>query len=149
MTEGGAPKCSPSRMRWARRDGRATQGPDERGSATVLTVGAIAVVFLFVGVMVIVSGYVLAARRAGQAADLAAISAAASIDFGDPGCPVAERIALGNGARVVSCEHVGDYLEFAVTVEIALDLQPSIPGLPTSLVAKATAGRTMGAGSGE
>ena len=122
----------------------ASESDSQRGSATVLTVSAIAVIFMLVGAAIIVTGYVLAARRAGQAADLAALSAAATIDFGEPGCPVAEQIALKNGARVVNCDHVGDVLEFAVTVEVRLDVSPPLPGMPDHVASRASAGCMVG-----
>ncbi|WP_432558719.1 Rv3654c family TadE-like protein [Granulicoccus sp. GXG6511] len=117
------------------------KGPDQRGSATILAVAAIAVVLLLAGTIVIVAGYVLAARRAGQAADLAAVSAARTIDFGEPGCPITERIARDNGARLVRCDHVGDAIEFAVTVEVLVSVRPPLPGLPSSVSGKASAGQ--------
>lgn len=118
---------------WVRRD--------ERGGATLLTVAAIAVVFALAGASLILMGYVVAARRAGQAADLAAVSAARTVEFGEPGCPIAERVARDNGARVVDCEQVGDAVEFAVTVEVRVDLSRGwLPGLPTSVPGRGVAG---------
>lgn len=114
---------------------------DDRGSATLFTLAAIAVVFLLVGALTVLLSYVGAARRAGQAADLAALSAARTVAFGEPGCPIAERIARDNGALMVDCAQVGDAIEFAVTVEVRAAVGRRMPGLPTSAHGKASAGQ--------
>lgn len=114
---------------------------DERGGATLLTLAATAVVLLLVGALAVLLSYVGAARRAGQAADLAAVSAARTVAFGEPGCPIAERIVRDNGALMVDCAHVGDAIEFAVTVEVRAAVGHRLPGLPDSVHGKASAGQ--------
>ena len=107
---------------------------------------AIALILLITAASAIVIGYVVAARRAGQAADLAAVSAAQTVEFGEPGCLIAERIAHNNGARIVTCDHVGDTIEFAITVVVEVDLGSGrLPGLPTTVPGRASAGRTENA----
>ncbi|MDO5500512.1 MAG: flp pilus-assembly TadE/G-like family protein [Propionibacteriaceae bacterium] len=113
---------------------------DERGSATLLVIAAIAVVLTVASAMAIVVGYLGAIRRAGQAADLAAISAGQVVSHGEPGCPSAERVARDNGARVVRCAHVGDSVEFAVTVEVRYPVGLRLPGLPREVPGRASAG---------
>lgn len=117
---------------------------DQRGGATLLTVAAIGVVLLLAGAVTVLIGYQGAARRAAQAADLAAVSAARTVAFGEHGCPIAQRIAQDNGARLIDCDHVGDALEFAVTVEVRVDVRGGLPGLPASMPGRASAGQLDG-----
>lgn len=114
---------------------------DERGSATLLTIAAIVIVLTVAGAAMLLIGYVGAVRRAGQAADLAAVSAAQTVAFGEPGCPVAERITRENSARLTDCEQVGDALEFAVTVDVQIPVHPAFPGLPSTVSGRASAGQ--------
>lgn len=116
----------------------------ERGAATSLVVGAIAIVLTVSLAIGIVTGYLLATHRVRQAADLAALSGAQRLAGGESGCSVAEATARANGARVANCTEVGDALEFAVTVEARVDVTPAIAGLPPEVSATSSAGRSLG-----
>ncbi len=106
----------------------------------MLVVGVLSAVLTVAFVALVVSGYVLAAQKARQAADLAAVSAAEVAASGEDGCPEARRVAEANGARLASCVQVGDAVEYAVTVEIRVTTGRRLPGLPTELPGVAHAG---------
>ena len=113
---------------------------DERGSATLLMVGVL-VVLLATGLAVIcAAGYVAAAHAARAAADLAALSGAVAIESGADGCAAAGKIASDNHVRLVSCDHVGDQVEFVISVQVAHKIDLGLPGLPTEIMASAHAG---------
>lgn len=113
---------------------------DERGSATVLTVAAAAVVLVMALASAVLAGYLVAIHQARQTADLAAVSGAAMAARGQSGCPVAERIARANGARPVSCAQEGDHLEYVVTVEVRVPVRAPVRGLPSEVPGSAHAG---------
>lgn len=114
---------------------------DERGSATLLVVAAAGVVLTLALATGVLAGYLVAFHRARQAADLAAVSGAAQAAQSVPGCPAAERIARANGASRVTCDQVGDAVEYVVSIEVKVPVQPAIRGLPTEVPARADAGR--------
>lgn len=97
---------------WARvlggryRGGR--HGDTDRGSATVWSVGAIAVLCVVFGIVLALGQAVAARHRAAGGADLAALAAA---DHGADGvaqaCDRADRVARAQGARLVRCVVVG------------------------------------------
>lgn len=115
------------------------RGREQRGSATLLMAGVMAVVVVLGGTAMLVTGYLLAQHGARAAADLSALSAAAAFQEGEAGCGQARRTAKGNGARVVSCDRVGDELDFVVTVEVVVDVSTRVPGLPREVRAAAHA----------
>ncbi len=102
----------------------------ERGSATLLVVGLMAVVVVLSGAAMVIAGYLVAYHRARGAADLSALSAAAAFEKGENGCGQARRTAAQNGARLTRCDRVGDEVDFVVTVRVAFVVQPRMPGLP-------------------
>lgn len=73
----------------------------ERGAATVMVVGLLAVLMVVGCVLAEIAGVVRADRQAQAAADLAALAAAGA------DCGAATSIALANGARLTSCRHIG------------------------------------------
>lgn len=83
-----------------------TQERDDAGSMTVVVAALVAIVMsLTIGVMAVASA-AEESRRAGLAADLAALAGAVSLrDSGDPvvACAEATRTALANGARLTDC----------------------------------------------
>ena len=95
-------------------------GPDrsQRGSATVMAVVLLVVLGLAGALAGGLGGLLVAKRRAGAAADLAALAGAAAVQRGDPGCPAAAAIAAGNHARLVACHGQGAVLEVAVAVPV-------------------------------
>lgn len=113
---------------------------DDRGSASLLMVGVMAVVVVLASASLVVAGYLVGHHRARAAADLAALGAATTFQQGADGCAVARRTARHNGARMTRCDRVGDEVAFVVTVEVAVAVATPVPGLPTSIVARAHAG---------
>lgn len=113
---------------------------DERGGATVLMVGILAVVMLLSGAAMVIAGYEVAYHRARAAADLAALSAASAYEQGTDGCVQAQRTAAGNGAEVTSCELVGDIVDFVFTVQVSLRVGIRVSGLPRIIRAEAHSG---------
>ncbi len=95
-------------------------GRRDRGSGTLLVVGAVGVVLaLVVGALGVVAA-VVASHRAQSAADLAALAAAGALVRGEPpaaACALAGRIAGRGGAGVVSCR-TGDDLSVEVLVRV-------------------------------
>jgi secretion/DNA translocation related TadE-like protein len=89
----------------------------------------------------LVAGYVVGYSRARAAADLAALSGAAAFTIGGDACAQARRTARLNGARVTGCGHVGDAIDFVVTVRAVVDVRSLMPGLPKEVEAEAYAGR--------
>ncbi|MET9411323.1 Rv3654c family TadE-like protein [Streptomyces sp. NPDC002935] len=83
--------------------------PSDRGSATVWTVGAIAVLCAVFGVVLAMGQAVLVRHRAAGAADLSALAAADHwSDGGTAACARADRVARAQGARLVRCAVVGE-----------------------------------------
>ncbi|MDN5795963.1 MAG: flp pilus-assembly TadE/G-like family protein [Intrasporangium sp.] len=98
----------------------------DRGSATVLVVGAIAALLVMTAGALTVASVVTASHRARLAADLAAIAAAMSLrETNDPGsaCTRAAGIAAGNGGRVTACRTDGHAV--TITVEVRASRWPS------------------------
>ncbi|MFJ8198789.1 Rv3654c family TadE-like protein [Streptomyces sp. NPDC096152] len=81
----------------------------DRGSATVWSVGAIAVLCAVFGVALALGQAVVTRHRAAGAADLAALAAADHWAEGTAAaCARAERVAGAQGTRLVRCAIVGD-----------------------------------------
>ena len=114
----------------------------ERGTATFVMLGVLAVVLAVAAAGMVVGGYLVAVHRARAAADLAALSGAAAFQHGGAACPKARAIALSNGADLVVCDQVGDQLDFVVTarVRVRIGSEWALPGLPKSVEAIAYAG---------
>ena len=67
-------------------------GPrSERGAATFVMVGVLAVVISLAVAGLLLGGYVVAIHRARSGADLVALSGAAAFEQGAAACPVARR----------------------------------------------------------
>lgn len=123
-------------------------GRESRGSVTPSVIAAIGVVLVLAVGLGIVSGYLLALHRARQVADLAALSAAHEFTEGAEACQAAENIAKADKARVTDCAVIGDAIEFAVTVGVAVPIHPAIPGLPAQVETRASAGQILARSSG-
>jgi secretion/DNA translocation related TadE-like protein len=81
----------------------------DRGSATVWSVGAIALLCVVFGVGLALGQAVVAGHRAAGAADLAALAAADHWAEGRAAaCAHADQVARAQGARLVRCVIVGD-----------------------------------------
>lgn len=113
---------------------------DERGSGSILVVGVV-MVLLVVGLVVgWQAAWLVSGVRARSAADLVALAAAGAQQTGRPACPVAEKTADANGARLVSCEVTTGWGEFVVDVAVEVDLVPRFADGPQSTSAESRAG---------
>lgn len=94
--------------------GRRLRG-DDRGSATVWSVGAIAVLCVVFGAVLALGQAVVARHRAAGGADLAALTAADHWTRGSAeACARAERVARAQGTRLVRCVVVGEISDVSV-----------------------------------
>jgi secretion/DNA translocation related TadE-like protein len=112
----------------------------ERGSASVLMIGIIAVIVALSSAALVIAGYATGYHRARAAADLSALSGAAAFEQGRDGCAQARQTARQNGARLDRCELVGDVINFVVTVRVSVAAGTRIPQLPRTVAAEAHAG---------
>ncbi|MFE2419651.1 Rv3654c family TadE-like protein [Streptomyces hokutonensis] len=81
----------------------------DRGSATVWSLGAMAVMCVVFGIVLALGQAVVARHRAAGGADLAALAAADHWAEGGAGaCARAERVARAQGTRLVRCAVVGE-----------------------------------------
>ena len=81
----------------------------DRGSATVWSVGAVAVLCVVFGVVLALGQAVVVRHRAAGAADLAALAAADHwADGGRAACARAGRLARAQSSRLVRCVVVGE-----------------------------------------
>lgn len=81
----------------------------DRGSATVWSLGAIAVLCAVFGAVLALGQAVVVRHRAAGGADLAALAAAAHwTEGGAAACARAERLAAAQGVRLVRCAIVGE-----------------------------------------
>lgn len=103
----------PTRHRWRRV--RRGMG-DDRGYATVVSLGIIVALVSLAGVAAAAAGMVVATHRARVAADLAAVAGAWAHVHGGDGCDRARRTAELNGADLANCHTTGG----DVTVEATL-----------------------------
>jgi len=96
------------RAHWGRWRTRRTPSSD-RGSATVWTVGAIAVLCVVFGAVLAMGQAVVVRHRAAGAADLAALAAADHwTDGATAACAEADRVARAQHARLVRCAVEGE-----------------------------------------
>lgn len=119
---------------------RAPGGHGERGSAAVLVVAATGVVVTLAAAALVVTGIVRDVHRAGSAADLAALAAAAPMAAGaPPDCDAARQVARANGAGLTECEPQGGA---TVVVAVAITRPTSAGWLrgPAAVVGRARAG---------
>ncbi|MGI5197088.1 Rv3654c family TadE-like protein [Streptomyces sp. CA-288835] len=87
----------------------------DRGSATVLAVGVIAVLCVFFGAILAMSQAVMTRHHAGGAADLAALAAADHwMEGGTAACAQADRVARAQGTRIVRCAVYGEISDVRV-----------------------------------
>jgi secretion/DNA translocation related TadE-like protein len=112
----------------------------ELGNASVLMAGIMGVVVVLSGAALVIAGYAVGYHRARAAADLSALSGAAVFQQGRDPCAQAALTARHNGARVDRCNHVGDAVDFVVTVRVSVEARTRIPQLPRTVAAEAHAG---------
>ncbi len=107
----------------------------EKGSAAVLGVVMVCLLTTLALVAVVASGILVGHRRAGAAADLAALAGAAAVQRGEDACAAAGHVAGANSARLVGCTTVGE----TVSIEVATEV-PSAFGATWTVAARARAG---------
>jgi secretion/DNA translocation related TadE-like protein len=107
----------------------------ERGSATILVLGAAVVVLAFGVTAATLAAALLTGARVRTAADLAALAGADALGAGREPCPYAATVAAANGARLVRCMAEPG----AVTVEVQAD-GPAVLGRPVRARARAEPG---------
>ncbi|KAF3469707.1 flp pilus-assembly TadE/G-like family protein [Streptomyces sp. Tu 3180] len=116
----------------------AGRGSADRGSATVWSVGAIAVLCAVFGVVLALGHAVVVRHRAAGGADLAALAAADHwTRGGTAACARADRVAREQGTRLVRCVVVGEVSDVSVaagrgpfTAEIRARAGPPPPPAP-------------------
>jgi secretion/DNA translocation related TadE-like protein len=87
----------------------------DRGSATVWSVGAVAVLCVVFGMVLAMGQAAVARHRAAAGADLAALAAADHWPEGaSAACARAERVAAAQGTRLVRCALVGETSDLTV-----------------------------------
>nr|WP_307539196.1 Rv3654c family TadE-like protein [Streptomyces sp. V3I8] len=119
----------------------------DRGSATVWTVGAIAVLCVVFGTVLVMGQAVVVRHRAGGAADLAALAAADHwMDGRTEACARAGRVARAQDTRIVRCAVDGDISDVTVaagrgplTAEVRSRAGPAGTGGPGPGLAEAEA----------
>ncbi len=111
----------------------------ERGSASVVVVGAVGTVVLVLSGVLVVVGAVRDLHRVQAAADLAALAAAGGVSRdARPDCPAAMGVAEANGARLTLCTTEPDG---SVVVTAAVHRHgPRGWGLPRTISSTARAG---------
>ncbi|MEV8126829.1 Rv3654c family TadE-like protein [Streptomyces sp. NPDC085944] len=120
----------------------------DRGSATVWSVGAVAVLCLVFGVVLALGQAVVARHRAAGGADLAALAAADRwAGGGAAACDGAERVARAQGVRLVRCALTGQVSDVTAasgtgpfTAEVRARAGPASPMPPTPIVPLAPPG---------
>jgi secretion/DNA translocation related TadE-like protein len=91
--------------------------------------------------ILVVGSYLVAADHARGAADLVAISAAASLAQRGDGCRAAAGVAGRNGVSLARCAVRGDSLDFVVSVTVRRPVRVLLPLLPDGVAATSYAGR--------
>ena len=122
------------------RNGQHGSQTSQRGAATLVMVGVLAVVMSMAMAGMLLGAYVVAVHRARVGADLVALSGAAAFEQGGAACRTAERTASENRVELITCDQVGDQLDFVVTARVRVPVGRSMPGLPRSVEAIAYAG---------
>ncbi|MEU4150934.1 Rv3654c family TadE-like protein [Streptomyces sp. NPDC026659] len=131
------------------RDSTARRGRGDQGSATVWSLGAVAVLCVVFGAVLALGHAVAVRHRAAGAADLAALAAADHwAEGGAAACARAERVATAQGARLVRCVISGEVSDVSAgvgrgpfTAEVRSRAGPAGPAGPPGPVSPAgTAG---------
>ncbi|CAL9478864.1 hypothetical protein C1708_15065 [Streptomyces sp. DH-12] len=110
----------------------------DRGSASVWSVGAVAVLCVVFGVVLALGHAVVVRHRAAGGADLAALAAADHWTRGAAqACARADRVARAQGARLVRCVMTGEVSDVSVasgtgpfTAEVRARAGPAHPMRP-------------------
>lgn len=101
--------------------GRGGRRLSDRGSATVWSVGAIALLCVVFGIGLVLGQAVVDRHRAAGAADLAALAAAGHwAEGGAAACARADEVARAQATRLVRCAVVGDTSDVTAAVDRGL-----------------------------
>ena len=101
----------------------------EVGSASVWVLALSGVLALMATAGVLTGVASLARHRAGAAADLGALAAAARVLEGqEAACAAAEAVVVANGAGLRRCVLMGEVAEVTVALRVAV----ALPGLPAA-----------------
>ena len=115
--------------------GRRTADRD-RGSATVLAVGAIAALLVVAGAAVMVAAAIVVRHRATAAADLSALAAATTAVGGEQvSCARAEWVARQMGTTLARCQLDG----WDAVVEVSASMGAMVPMVPFDIKTNAHA----------
>jgi secretion/DNA translocation related TadE-like protein len=113
---------------------------DQLGSGSILMIGVMGALSLFgLGVMCMAT-YLAAVHHVRGAADLAALSGAVAVQAGEDGCEAATRMAHANETSLLTCDRVGDAVDFVISVRVAGRVGLNVPGLPAKIIGFAHAG---------
>ncbi|RSM85380.1 hypothetical protein DMA10_37075, partial [Streptomyces sp. WAC 01420] len=97
------------------RDGRRRARCSDQGSASVWSIGAIAVLCVVFGIVLTLGHVVVVRHRAAGGADMAALAAAGHwAHGGTAACARADRVAREQGARLVRCVLTGEVSDVSV-----------------------------------
>jgi secretion/DNA translocation related TadE-like protein len=106
----------------------------------MLMIGVMGTLLLVAMGAMCIAGYLVALHKARGAADLAALSGAVAVQAGADGCRVARVAARQNQTALMSCDQVGNAVDFVISVRVAREIRLNVPGLPTKITALAHAG---------
>lgn len=119
-----------------RAHGRGGTRPDpERGSGTVLALGAVGALATVLAAALLLCGVVAARHRAESAADLAALAGAVALQRGGDACAEAARVGAANDATIRCVVDGAD-----VVVEAGAPVPAAARALADRAVARARAG---------
>lgn len=90
---------------------------DERGYATVVSLGIILALVSLAGVILVAAGMMVATHRAQMAADLSAVAGAWAHSQGQDGCSTARQAAGLNDAVLRDCQVQGGDVMVAAVVD--------------------------------
>ncbi len=96
--------------------------PDERGSSTVWGATGAVILLLVGSLAALLAGVVARQHQVDAAADLAALSAAAVRQRGQPACAAAAEIAADNSVELMRCRTEGEDVVVEVRADLALPL---------------------------
>ena len=103
-------------------------------------VGVMGALSLFgLGVMCVAT-YLAAVHHVRGAADLAALSGAVAVQAGEDGCAASRRVARANETSLLTCDLIGDGVDFVISVKVVGTVRLNVLGLPTKVIGFAHAG---------
>ncbi len=114
--------------------------PDERGVGTVLTAGACVALLTTAWAASVPVVWLAQVSSTQDAADLASLAGASAHAQSGDACGAAGEVAARNHSELMQCIVTGDEWSFVVEVHVSQVLEPSLPGAPTIIERRATAG---------